>query len=99
MKVSFEKRKKFYKSRAWIKKRKEIIERDNNECQDCKRKGYAIVGQLTKLDIHHIRFLETNWNLRLKNDNLITLCVECHNKKHPEKFEKIKSGIHSQRFE
>lgn len=99
MKVSKDKRIKFYKSSKWIKKRKEILERDNNECQSCKNKGLATVGQSTKLDVHHIKHLENNWDLRLNNDNLITLCVTCHNLEHPEKLKDYKNNIHAERFE
>lgn len=92
------KRIKFYKSREWINKRKEILERDNNECQHCKALGKATVGQVTKLDIHHIKHLEDYWDLRLNNNNLITLCGACHNKEHPEKL-KDNKNIHAERFE
>nr|DAN81483.1 MAG TPA: NinG recombination protein [Caudoviricetes sp.] len=58
MRVNKNKRRKFYKSKEWIKKRKEILERDNNECQECKSKGLATVGQNVTLDVHHIVHLE-----------------------------------------
>lgn len=99
MKIKLKDRIKFYKSSKWIKKRNEIIERDNNECQHCKEKGYATVGQTNKLDVHHIKHLENHWDLRLDDDNLITLCSSCHNIEHPEKLIKNKSDIHSERFE
>lgn len=99
MKVNKKNRRKFYKSAAWIKKRKEIVDRDNNECQSCKNRGLATVGQSTKLDVHHIKHLENNWDLRLNNDNLITLCVTCHNLEHPEKLMDYKNNIHTERFE
>lgn len=93
------KRKSFYKSSTWKKRRQEIIARDNNECQKCKAKGKLTVGQQNKLDVHHIKHLETNWELRLCGDNLITLCTSCHNEEHPEKLIENKSNIHPERFE
>lgn len=99
MKKNHKDRIKFYKSNKWIKKRKEIIERDNNECQHCKAKGYATVGQLNRLDVHHIKHLEDHWELRLDDDNLITLCSSCHNEQHPEKLKTNDTNIHAERFE
>ena len=99
MKVSKDKRRKFYKSRAWLKKRKEIVERDNNECQLCKSKGYATVGQNNYLDVHHMVHLEDSWERRLDDDNLITLCRPCHNSQHPEKLKDFHSEVHAERFE
>ncbi|EFR8992811.1 HNH endonuclease, partial [Listeria monocytogenes] len=29
----------FYKSKAWVSIRKEVLKRDNYECQECKRQG------------------------------------------------------------
>lgn len=75
MTVNKNKRRKFYKSAAWLRKRKEIVDRDNNECQLCKANGYATVGQNNYLDVHHKVHLEDSWELRLDDDNLITLCL------------------------
>lgn len=99
MKVNKSKRLKFYKSKAWRIKRKEILERDNNECQHCKSKGYAMPGQMTKLDVHHKKHLEDRWDLRLDDDNLVTLCGACHNLEHPEKLKEQHADIHEERFE
>lgn len=99
MKTNLKRRRKFYKSTAWIKKRKEIVERDNNECQRCKSLGLATVGQVAALDVHHINHLEDSWEQRLDDDNLITLCRSCHNLQHPEKLRKFNSNSHEERFE
>ena len=99
MKVNKSKRRKFYKSAAWIRKRKDIVDRDNNECQRCKALGFATVGQLTPLDVHHKIHLEDSWELRLEDENLITLCRSCHNIHHPEKLKKFNSNVHDERFE
>ena len=99
MKISKRKRLKFYKSKEWRKKRQDILERDNNECQRCKRKGRASPGQVYKLDVHHIKHLEDRWDLKLDSNNLITLCGACHNLQHPEKLKEEHKGIHAERFE
>lgn len=99
MTVNRSKRRKFYKSTAWLRKRKEIVERDNNECQKCKSKGLATVGQNVALDVHHKVHLEDSWELRLNSDNLITLCRPCHNSEHPEKLKRFNSDAHAEKFE
>src|SRR3990167_4623387 len=53
------------------KLKKQILERDNYECQDpnCEHK-------ISKLDVHHIDFNKQNSN----QENLIILCKSCHSK-------------------
>ena len=48
--VRLVKEEKFYKSSAWEKKRLEILERDNYECQVCKAGG----GFAPATTVHHI---------------------------------------------
>lgn len=74
--------KKFYKTTEWIKKREEILKRDNYECQHCKLKGKVTNKKLT---VHHIKHYRDEPSLALTDSNLITLCGACHNKEHPEK--------------
>ncbi len=72
----------FYLSGPWKAKRKEILKRDNFECQLCKEQG-----SYSRADtVHHIIHLEDNWELRLEDDNLVSVCSSCHNKEHPEKL-------------
>ena len=73
---------KFYKSCEWIKKRKEILKRDNFECQKCKKKGLFFKAEC----VHHIKHLRKVPSLGLTDSNLISLCNICHNEEHPEKF-------------
>ncbi len=51
------------------KVRKEVLERDNHECQICGGKGGLVLHH--KIPIRIQRRLNTK-------DNLITLCVYCH---------------------
>lgn len=69
----------FYNSTAWKKKRQEILERDNHECQHCKAEG-KFSNQC--LQVHHIKELEDYPSLALDNDNLITICNRHHNLVH-----------------
>ena len=68
----------FYQSTVWRKKRLEIIKRDNNECQHCKENGKVSKAE----QVHHIVYLEDDSNLALEDDNLISLCLDCHNHIH-----------------
>ena len=72
----------FYNSRTWRNKRKQIINRDNNECQMCKKQGRVSKGET----VHHIKHLKDYPTLALADDNLITLCFHHHELMHPEKF-------------
>ena len=86
---------KFYKTSAWIKKRKDILKRDNFECQKCKEKGMQTQAQA----VHHIVHLRDDRSLALVDSNLISLCNACHNEEHPEKLKKYHADIHGERWE
>jgi 5-methylcytosine-specific restriction protein A len=72
----------FYKTGVWVRKRVEILERDNHECQRCKRNG----GYAKAECVHHIKPLEQYPELALVDENLESLCFVCHNIEHPEKL-------------
>jgi len=58
--------------RAYAQLRKQVLERDSWRCQNC--------GIADNLQVHH-----RNWRSRMGNDcleNLITLCVSCHERLH-----------------
>lgn len=57
------------KNPKWQKKRLEILNRDNFECQFCYDKE-------TMLCVHHISYNGQPWEQ--KNELLITLCENCH---------------------
>lgn len=62
-------------SRKWTEKREQIKEIDNYLCQECKANGiYTYDG----LEVHHIVPLVDDFDLRMDEDNLITLCQEHH---------------------
>ena len=71
---------KFRNTQAWKKKRNNIKERDKGLCQVCMRKLYNTLKQYNYRDIevHHIIPLRENYELRLEDDNLISLCKYHH---------------------
>lgn len=79
MKVTPESIKKIYKALLlddrWLKKREEILIRDNHTCIDC--------GSETQLQVHHT-FYYTQfvhpWLYPV--ESLVTLCGDCHKKRH-----------------
>lgn len=73
---------KFYKSSEWKDKRRQILRRDNYECQRCKREGRF--SRATT--VHHIKHLIDYPELALDDENLESLCDACHNLEHPEKL-------------
>lgn len=77
---------KFYKSRAWRRKRRDILKRDK-ECLKCKDSGRYSPPTC----VHHIQHLSARPDLALVDSNLISLCDSCHNKEHPEKFQSEKA--------
>lgn len=59
------------KSPMWQKKRLEIMQRDNFTCQDC--------GDTeSQLQVHHKSYAYNKMAWEYENDNLITLCEDCH---------------------
>ncbi len=73
----------FYSTKWWHKRRREVLERDNYECQVC-----GLTNQESKdktdfeLDIHHKEPLKNFEDKKegSKISNLITLCRKCHRK-------------------
>lgn len=72
----------FYQSIQWRDKRQAILERDNFECQWCKAEGKVTLRDDSVLEIDHIQELVDHPELALDDDNLRTLCKDCHNKRH-----------------
>ena len=72
----------FRNTSVWRKKRDEIRERDNYLCQICIRNLYNTTRILNseELEVHHCEKLRDNYEKRLDNDNLLTVC-EYHHKR------------------
>ena len=71
---------KFRSSYEWQKKRTYILKRDRYLCQACLHNLTGTVCRLTteKLSVHHIVSLRGDFDLRLDDSNLITLCHKHH---------------------
>lgn len=65
----------------WIAKRNEILERDDYCCQDCLR-GKDRLSPHIQLHVHHRKYIDGLMAWEYTNDQLITLCRECHGKFH-----------------
>lgn len=91
-----EQKKKFYRSAAWQKLRKQALERDNYECQHCKEEGRVTVDSIKEegqrkeivLNVDHKYPIEHYPQLSLMIDNLQTLCIYHHNVKEGRIFKR-----------
>lgn len=71
----------FRSSKTWIHKRNHIKDRDKHLCQICIRKLYNTFGHqynYINIQVHHIVPIAENWDRRLDDDNLISLCSYHH---------------------
>lgn len=79
-------RKEYRKMNTYVWKfvRQDVFERDNFCCIEC--------GETKKLVIHHLRYNQKYHQLKYRKrlmKDLVTLCRDCHRKKHKKKFEKF----------
>ncbi|WP_108070770.1 HNH endonuclease [Heyndrickxia sporothermodurans] len=86
----------FYKCKEWRSLRLEALERDNYECQQCKRKGKYTRGQ----NVHHLREVKDRPDLALTLENLETVCIPCHNAIHDKRLknDKRKPFVNEERW-
>ena len=70
----------FRGSRMWRGKREQIRRRDKNLCQVCIRNLYGTDRQYNyeNLSVHHAIPIETDYDKRLDDDNLLTVCGMHH---------------------
>ena len=71
---------KFRKSIVWQNKAEHIKKRDNYLCQCCIRQIYDIGKKYNYIDlqVHHAIPIMIDYDKRLDDDNLITLCLYHH---------------------
>ena len=71
---------KFRKTKRWTNKSIEIRQRDRYLCRVCEADLYNTIQRFTynELDVHHIVPINEDYNKRLDNDNLISLCRYHH---------------------
>jgi len=65
------------RDKRWKLKRLDILRRDGFKCQIC---GYF--GD--RVNVHHLKYTGMAWDA--PDNDLITLCRECHNKLHTDKW-------------
>lgn len=70
----------------WQRKRLKILERDKWKCTQCGESKQ-------ELNVHHLNYKQGSKPWNYKNEELITLCVDCHNLIHKETPEE-----HTRRF-
>ena len=63
-----------------------VLSRDNYACQCCKAKGKGV-----RLEVHHVVYRSQGGSDN--PDNLITLCVKCHEAVHKEKLQLKAKGL------
>lgn len=83
---------KFYQCKEWRTLRLKALERDNYECQECKKQGKVTTSKDTKLEVHHIKEVKQYPEFALVLSNLKTVCVDCHNKEHRKLDKYIKQN-------
>lgn len=75
----------FYKSKAWHRVREYVYKRDKGLCQDCLKYGLITVAK----EVHHIIPITesniSNPEITLNENNLISLCKNCHARRHSKK--------------
>lgn len=90
---SLEQKRSFYKSSAWSGVnglRNQALKRDNYECKMCAAEGKVHIDSTKvkgerksiELNVHHIKEIEDHPHLALELDNLLTICLDHHNKLH-----------------
>lgn len=70
----------FRSTQAWTRKSIEIRQRDKYLCQICIRKLYGTRQQYNhrNIEVHHIIPVSEDWERRLDNETLLSLCEEHH---------------------
>ena len=68
----------FYDTKRWLRKRANVMRRDEYKCKECLRYGKTSEAQM----VHHIYPLEHYPQYNLTDINLISLCDSCHGKMH-----------------
>ena len=99
-------KKKFYRSSSWEALRQQALKRDSRECQLCKREGKVHIDSIKvegerkeiKLNVHHIKEIETHPELALELDNLMTICLEHHNMLHGRFTKKINKWAQDEKW-
>lgn len=68
----------------WKAKRQEVYARDEYACVDCGEDGGTV-------NCHHLHYVAGKLPWEYHTDYLVTVCSECHNKRHQSKIIKFAS--------
>lgn len=68
----------------WDAKRREVYARDNYSCVDCSEDGITIY-------CHHLHYVSGKPPWAYHSDYLVTVCKDCHEKRHRSKIIKYSS--------
>ena len=79
------------KSPKWQKRRLEIMERDNFTCQICGCKDKT-------LHVHHTIYIPKREIWDYEDNQLITLCEDCHNNEHGKYAQTLSEYISEMRY-
>ena len=74
------------KDPRWQKKKAEIMARDKYTCQCCGCKEKT-------LNVHHLKYLPHHRPWEYDNEDLITLCEDCHQMEHEELNKKLMKDV------
>lgn len=94
---------KFYIWSKWLHVRLEVLKEDKYECQDCKKNG--VYTKATT--VHHVNYVKKYPNMALekfyvyegkKRKNLISLCHDCHEKRHGYRKNNYKKPLTQERW-
>lgn len=75
-----------YRSEQWQRKSRAIRKRDKYRCVWCARYGKLRAAKV----VHHLKEVDEYPELAWEDSNLVSLCLRCHNKAHPEKAAAIR---------
>ena len=62
---------------AWLRKRAEVMERDNFVCANCLCDNFE-----RQLHVHHITYIKSKFAWEYPDYLLVTLCEKCHKEEH-----------------
>ena len=67
------------KTSAWLRKKYEIMSRDNFVCTSCLCDNFE-----RQLEVHHVVYFKDKKAWEYLDYYLVTLCRDCHQKEHDE---------------
>lgn len=85
--MEYKESKSFYHTAAWKRAREQALRRDRGMCRDCMARFEGGAGKRPHRAemVHHIIPIDQRPDLALTLSNLVSLCNECHARRHPEK--------------